>query len=86
MPVLIACWLAWFTRGKELGAALRVVGALAVAGLCILPFLLEYRSVQGALHLRRSTSEMASYSAHLFSLLQCHGGAALLAHDGGRHR
>jgi hypothetical protein len=68
-PVLIACWLAWFTRGKELGAALRVVGALAVAGLCILPFLLEYRSVQGALHLRRSTSEMASYSAHLFSLL-----------------
>ena len=68
-PVLIGAWLVWFTRRREAGAAARVLLTLAVSALTVLPFLLEYRSVQAALGLSRSADEMAGYSAALSSFV-----------------
>jgi hypothetical protein len=62
-PVLIGCWLAWFTRRPQLKAAGRVVLTLAASFLLFVPFLMKYLAVQGAQGLTRSTGEMIAYSA-----------------------
>ena len=71
-PVLIACWLLWFTRRAELPAAARVVAAMALAALPVLPFLLKYREVQAANGLTRTPGEMAIFSARLSSFASAH--------------
>jgi len=62
-PVLIACWLAWFTRRVQLRRLSRVLIACGAAALAALPFLLMYYHVQTAHGLARSAGEMAAYSA-----------------------
>ncbi len=71
-PVLIALWLAWFTQRHDWRAAAGVVGALAIAALPVLPFLLKYRAVQGAQGLTRTTGEMAMFSANLGAFASAH--------------
>jgi hypothetical protein len=63
LPVLIGGWLLWFTGRAQIGAAWRVLSALAVAAALTLPFLLKYYSVQRAQGLSRSVGEMTAYSA-----------------------
>jgi hypothetical protein len=69
VPVLVACWLVWFTRRVQLRAALTLVLAFAIAALPALPFLLKYYTVQTALGLTRSAGEMLAYSARPDSFL-----------------
>lgn len=69
MPVLIAGWLLWFTRRAQMGAAGRVMVALAVAVGLALPFLLEYVTIHKALGLSRTLDEMTAYSARPDSFL-----------------
>lgn len=71
-PVLIGCWLAWFTRRREIGAAVRIAIALAVAAVPVLPFLLKYRAVQEANGLARTPGEMVMFSATLTSFASAH--------------
>ena len=63
VPVLVACWLAWFTRRAQLRAATGLLLAFLAAALLALPFLLKYYTVQAALGLSRSAGEMMAYSA-----------------------
>ena len=63
VPVLVACWLAWFTRRAQLRAGLALILAFGAAALPALPFLLKYHAVQTALGLSRSQGEMLAYSA-----------------------
>lgn len=69
VPVLVGCWLAWFTRRAQLGAALGLLLAFATAAMAALPFLLKYYMVQTSLGLYRSAGEMAGYSARASSFL-----------------
>ena len=71
-PVLIAVWLLWFTRRPDVAAAGRVLMALALAALPVLPFLLKYRSVQSAHGLTRTPGEMVAFSAHWSSFGSAH--------------
>jgi hypothetical protein len=71
-PVLIACWLLWFTRRAELTAAVRVVVAMGIAAVPVLPFLLKYREVQAAHGLTRTPGEMVLFSARLSSFASAH--------------
>jgi hypothetical protein len=71
-PVLIACWLLWFTRRAELAAAVRVLIALSIAAVPVLPFLLKYRAVQETNGLTRTPGEMVMYSARLTSFASAH--------------
>lgn len=68
-PVLIACWLVWFTRRAQLRAALNVALTLAAAAVLALPFLLKYYTIQTALGLSRSAGEMTAYGARPESFL-----------------
>jgi hypothetical protein len=68
-PVLIGCWLLWFTRRGELRGAGRVLLTLGLSALPVLPFLLKYRAVQNAQGLTRTAGEMAAYSAKANSFL-----------------
>jgi hypothetical protein len=63
VPVLVACWLAWFTRRPQWRAALSMMLAFGAAVLLASPFLLKYYAVQTALGLSRSRGEMIAYSA-----------------------
>lgn len=63
VPVLVACWLGWFTRRPQLRPALTITLAFGAAGVLALPFLLKYYTVQAALGLSRSAGEMMAYSA-----------------------
>ena len=69
VPVLAACWLAWFTRRANLRAGFTVMLSFAITALPALPFLLKYRAVQSALRLSRSAGEMIAYSARPESFL-----------------
>jgi hypothetical protein len=71
-PVLIGFWLLWFTRRGEMTAAVRVLVALAIAALPVLPFLLKYRAVQSAQGLSRTPGEMVMFSARLGSFASAH--------------
>jgi hypothetical protein len=71
-PVLIGCWLVWFTRRADFGAAIRVAIALALAAVPVLPFLVKYRSVQSALGLTRTPGEMVTFSAQWSSFASAH--------------
>jgi hypothetical protein len=63
VPVLVACWLAWFTRRPQLRAGLALIMSFGAAVLLAAPFLLKYYAVQTALGLSRSPGEMVAYSA-----------------------
>ena len=69
VPVLVGCWLAWFTRRSQMRAALALLLAFAAAAGLALPFLLKYYSIQTALGLSRTTGEMVAYSARADSFL-----------------
>jgi hypothetical protein len=71
-PVLIGCWLLWFTRRGGISAAIRVLVALAIAAVPVLPFLLKYRSIQTTYGLTRTPGEMAMFSARLSSFASAH--------------
>ena len=68
-PVLVVCWVAWFTTGS---GRLRKVGAVCcasvVAMLPMFPVLLRYRQVHEFLGLQRSFSEIGRYSADVAGL------------------
>jgi MFS family permease len=69
-PVLIALWLLWFVRWRTSpGIGLRLAVAWAVASLPLIPVLLKYRAVHGALGLSRSLDENRSFSADLASFV-----------------
>ena len=69
VPILIAGWLAWFTRRAEFRRAAGVAVACAVTALAALPFLLKYYMVQTAQGLSRNTGEMIAYGATATSFL-----------------
>jgi hypothetical protein len=69
VPVLVACWLAWFTRRAQLRAGLTLMVSFGAAALTALPFLLKYHAVQSALGLTRTRGEMVAYSARAESFL-----------------
>jgi len=71
-PILIGIWLVWFTRRAERRVAIRVIVALAIAAVPVMPFLLKYRSVQEANGLTRTAGEMAMFSARLSSFGSAH--------------
>ncbi|MEX1129095.1 MAG: hypothetical protein WEB50_11060 [Vicinamibacterales bacterium] len=70
-PVLIALWLAWFVdwrRAPRRGLAL--AGTFAASSLLLVPTLLRYRAVHGALGLTRTREEMQGYSATFGSFIE----------------
>ncbi len=71
-PVLIACWLGCFTGKTSWRSAAAVAGALALAALPVLPFLFEYRAVQAAQGLTRTSGEMVMFSANLAAFASAH--------------
>jgi hypothetical protein len=63
-PVLVALWLAWFVDWRrEPRRGLALAGTFAASSLLLVPTLLRYRAVHGALGLTRTREEMAGYSA-----------------------
>lgn len=71
-PVLVAVWLAWFTRGPQMRLAIRTLAALVLAAVPVVPFLLKYRAVQQAQGLTRTPDEMVMFSARLASFSSAH--------------
>ena len=69
MPVLIACWLAWFTRRTQWSRAIRIIFGCAVAALAQVPFLVQYRNVLGRQGMSRNLGEMLWYSGTFASFL-----------------
>jgi hypothetical protein len=64
LPVLVAGWLAAFTRWRsQWRRAAAVVAAWAICSLPLIPVLLEYYRVQRALGLFRTRTEMQLFSA-----------------------
>lgn len=69
-PVLIVLWLAWFVDWRRAPVrGLTLMTAWAVASLPLLPILIKYASVQGALGLVRTPAEMTTFSAKPESFL-----------------
>ena len=69
--VLIALWLAWFIDWRRDPRAGLAIGAtFAASSLLLLPTLLKYREVHGALGLERTLEEMQMFSARMVSFLQ----------------
>lgn len=70
-PVLIAMWLLWFVDWRmNWRGGVALAAAFGGASLLLLPVLLRYREVHGALELHRSISEMSQFSAALTSFIQ----------------
>ena len=70
-PVLVGLWLLWFVDWRTTwrrGAAL--AGTFAASTLLLLPAIVEYEKVHGALGLQRSIDEMRQFSATLGSFVQ----------------
>lgn len=74
LSVLVVLWLLWFAVGRErwtrLGA---VLAAWAVAVAMMAPLLYGYWRIQQSYGMRRWTSEIATFSADVASLLQASG-------------
>ena len=70
VPVLLALWTIWFVDWRTAAAR---GGAIAItwllASLPLVPILLQYRNVQGALRLSRTSEEIGRFSASLGSFL-----------------
>jgi hypothetical protein len=69
-PALIVAWIVWFAasrdRWRQTG---EIVAAWAAASVALLPVLVKYRHVHGALGLARSPGEIQQFSAHIGSFL-----------------
>jgi hypothetical protein len=64
VPVLFVAWLAWFIDWRRApGRGLSILAAWVLASLPLLPVLLKYREVHGALGLTRTLSEIRDFSA-----------------------
>ena len=69
-PVLIALWMAWFTIApRRWRQAAEIAAAGAIASLALLPTVLEYRAVHGALGLTRGRTEIMQFNAKAGSFL-----------------
>jgi hypothetical protein len=63
-PVLVAGWIAVFTRSRgDVRRAAAVVAVWLLCSLPLLPVLLEYSTVQGGLNLARTRTEMQMFGA-----------------------
>lgn len=70
-PVLIVLWLAWFIHWRRDPRPGVVLGlTFAASSLLLVPSLLKYREVHGALGLERTLEEMQMFSARLGSFVQ----------------
>ena len=68
-PVLVGLWAVWFSRGAGGWRQIARIGAAGiVATLPLVPVLATYRQLHAEQGLRRSLSEIVSYSADLTSL------------------
>ena len=67
LPVMVGLWIVWFARRQR--DVLIVAGAWLCGVVALLPILLTYRHVLGALHLQRSIGEIRIFSADIASLI-----------------
>jgi hypothetical protein len=67
LPVMVGLWIVWFARTRR--DVLAVAGLWLCGVLALLPILLTYRHVLGALHLQRSIGEIRMFSADIASLI-----------------
>jgi hypothetical protein len=69
-PVLIALWIGWFAIARRRWRQVAAIAiACLIASLALLPTVLEYRSVHGALGLTRGRTEIMRFSAKPGSFL-----------------
>jgi hypothetical protein len=70
LPVLICCWLAWFTRTRvEIRRSTMVAATWLLFTIPIVPFLLKYYRVLTWEGLGRTRGDMLNYSAHFSAFL-----------------
>jgi hypothetical protein len=70
-PVLVAAWLCWFTlAGGRWKQFVEISGAWLLASLPLVPVLLKYREVHGALGLSRSRGMIMAFSGSVASFLK----------------
>jgi hypothetical protein len=70
-PVLVFVWICWFVMARRQWRQLgQIVAAWILASLALLPVLLKYREVHGALGLSRSRGVILRFSGRLTSFLQ----------------
>jgi hypothetical protein len=67
-PVLLACWVLWFAAGHSRAQTLWIAGTWTIASVPLIPFLLGYHRIQGALNLERRFGEIDAMSADLTAL------------------
>jgi hypothetical protein len=68
--IVVALWLAWFATAREVRkAGLLILLGWTIAAVPMIPILLKYRAVHGALGLSRVHREILSFSGDLTSFL-----------------
>ena len=68
-PVLLVCWLLWFTAGRPLADARAIMATWIVASLPLLPILWTYRQIHAAYLLERGIGEIEIFSADLTAII-----------------
>jgi hypothetical protein len=63
LPVLLACWILWFTIGRSPTTAAAIVSAWVAASLPLIPFVWAHLQTHDALSLERRISEIEAFSA-----------------------
>jgi hypothetical protein len=75
--VLVAAWLAWFLRLRDLRALGEIVAAAAVAGIALLPQALGYTRIHAFHGFQRSFNEIVLFSADATGLAAADPGLLL---------
>ena len=69
VPIVLGCWIIWFTVGRSPSAPLAIVSVWLVASLPLVPFLRAYLLTHDALNLQRSIGEIESFSADAIGIV-----------------
>lgn len=75
--VMVAAWLAWFVRPRDLRALAEIVAAAAIAGIALLPQALGYTRIHAFHGFERSFNEIVLFSADATGLAAADPGLLL---------